>query len=90
MSMNRYRAAAARMISKYYSDALVRIRGDRHEKRESYKQVSGKLIGSDRLLAWLAAYWGLRLTRLKTFIRKIHSLFRLVYSLLTTQRIRDS
>lgn len=90
MSGQRYAAAAARMVSKYYSDAFVRIRGDRRDKRESYAQVGGKMIGSDRMLAWLAANWGLRLPRLKTFVRRIHSLSRLVYSLLTTQRIRDA
>jgi glycosyltransferase involved in cell wall biosynthesis len=90
MNANHYRAAAARMVSKYYSDAIVRFPGNRNEKRESYEQVSGKLIGSDRLLAWLAANWGLRLPHLKTFIRKVHTLLRLAYSLLTTQRIRDA
>lgn len=86
---SRYGEAAAYIVSKYYSDALVRIPADRHQKQEVYKQVSGKMIGSDRLLAWLAANWGLSMPKVKTSIRKARSLARLVYSLLTARRIRD-
>jgi glycosyltransferase involved in cell wall biosynthesis len=84
-----YGNAAAHMVSKYYSDALVRIPADSQQKQEFYKEVSAKMIGSDRLLAWLAARWGLSLPGIKTFIRKIRSLARLIYSLLSTRRIRD-
>jgi len=85
----RYRDAAARMVSKYYSDALVRVAAGRREKQELYKEAVGKMLGSDRWLAWLAARCGIELPGVKTSIRKTRSLARLAYSLLTTQRIRD-
>jgi len=83
----RYRKAAARMVSKYYSDALVRVATDKARAREAYAEVAAKLSGSDRFLSWLAATRGLRLPALKTAIRKADSLRRLIYSLLTTQRL---
>lgn len=86
----RYRKEAASMVSKYYSDALVRLPTKREEARQIYEQVTGKLIGADLLLSWLASNHGIRLPRIKTIIRKIHSLLRLTYSLLATQRIEDT
>lgn len=86
----RYSREAAYMVSKYYSDALVRIYADRSKRNEFYQQISDKVIGSDHLLAWMAAKWGLQLPWAKTFIRKLDSFARLTYSLITTERIRDS
>ena len=78
------------MVSKYYSDALVRISANSGDIRQAYAEVADKMMGSDRALAWLAARCGLRLPWLKTSIRKARSLARLLYSLLTTERIRDT
>lgn len=85
----RYGRAAARMVSKYYSDAIVRTHAGQRERLERYGKARDKMIGSDRLLAWMTAKWGLRLPRIKTSIRQAHSLARLTFSLLTTQRIRS-
>jgi len=83
----RYRKAAARMVSKHYSKVLVHIATDKEQARQAYAQVADKLLGSDRALSWLAAKYGLRLPGVKVAIRKMNSLRRLIYALLTTKRI---
>ena len=84
----RYRKEVAHMVSKYYSDVLVRrIPANNEEAHQAYAEVAGKLIGSDRALGWLAARHGMRLPGFKTAIRQADSLARLLYSLLTTRRI---
>ena len=84
---SRYHKEAARMVSKYYSDVIVRVATDNEQTRQAYEQIADKLSGSDRALAWLAARYGVRLPAIKTALRKADSLQRLVYSLLATQRI---
>jgi glycosyltransferase involved in cell wall biosynthesis len=76
------RAAANAMISKYYSDVIVRIDGPEKDRRAAYDEVASKMIGSDQWLAWLAATYGLRLIRTKDWIRKSKTLIRLGKALL--------
>ena len=84
----RYRREAAHMVSKYYSDVLVRrIPINSEEASQAYVEVADKLIGSDRALGWLAARHGMRFPNVKTAIRQVNSLARLLRSLLTTRRI---
>lgn len=84
---SRYRKEAARMVSKYYSDAFVRIPADRQEASEAFRMTEGKMIGSDRFLARLAALHGLKFGGIKSLIRKSISLLRLVNSMLISKRI---
>jgi glycosyltransferase involved in cell wall biosynthesis len=83
----KHHAAAARMVSKYYSDPLVRIPGDRAEAWAIYQKSSSKMIGTDRALAWLAARHGVRLSRLKSLLRKVHTSVRLLRAMLANRRI---
>jgi glycosyltransferase involved in cell wall biosynthesis len=74
----RFNRSVRTMISKYFSDPLVRLDASREEKRSAYLEVSDRIIGSDRILAWVAAYLGIRLPFVKDVIRKSCSLGRLV------------
>lgn len=84
---NRYDEATHEMISKYYSDPLVRLPGSKADKRRFYDEVSGKLRGSDRWLAWLAVRFDLRLALLKDLLRKSRSLKRLIKAHVLGERI---
>lgn len=86
-SGHRFDRATREMISKYYSDPLVRLTGSPEEKGRFYGEVAIKLRGSDRLLAWLAVKWGLRLPYLKDLLRKSRSLRRLIRAHLFGERI---
>jgi glycosyltransferase involved in cell wall biosynthesis len=79
-SRHRFDKAAYEMISKYYSDPLVRLPCSIEERRRFYREVADKLRGSDRLLAWLAAKCDLKLPLLKDVLRKSRSLRRLIMS----------
>lgn len=87
-SGHRFDWAAREMVSKYYSDALVRLPGALEEKRRIYGEIVKKLRGSDRLLASLAAKYGLRLSVIKDFLRKSRSLRRLVRAHIFGERIQ--
>lgn len=89
-SGHRFDWATREMISKYYSDPLVRLQGPLEERRRLYREVAAKLHGTDRLLAWLAASWGLRLPLLKDLLRKSRSLRRLIQAHLFGERIKQS
>jgi glycosyltransferase involved in cell wall biosynthesis len=74
--------AAREVISKYYSDVIVRCEGQRDERAEIYRIVSSKLRGSDHWLAWLACRWNIRLPGVKTAIRRARTVLRLLRCLL--------
>lgn len=86
-SGHRFDRATREIISKYYSDPLVRLPYPVEEKRDIYDKVSGKLRGSDRWLTWLAVKYGLRLPLLKDLLRKSRSLFRLIKVHVLSERI---
>ncbi|MEN1941723.1 glycosyltransferase [Luteimonas sp. MJ174] len=65
-------------ISKYYSDIVVRIEGAGVERKSIYQQTKSKMHGSDRLLACLAAKFGVRLPGIKSAIRKSKTLMRVI------------
>lgn len=77
-SGHRFDEAAHEMISKYYSDPLVRLPSSSEDKLRFYSEVVGKLRGSDRWLTWLAVKYGLRLPLLKDMLRKSRSMRRLI------------
>lgn len=66
------------IISKCYSDVIVRMEGSRCERIEIYSRVKNKLFGSDHLLAWMAAKFNIRLSLMKDIIRKTKTLIRLI------------
>lgn len=68
---------ARSIISKHYSDIVVRLDADRGERARIYGEIKLKLIGSDKLLAWLAARYEIRLPKLKSLVRKVKTLTRL-------------
>ena len=70
-------SAAGAVISKYYSDVIVRIEAPQEARLVAYAEAAEKLHGSDRVLAWLAARHGCRLIRIKDFIRKVKTALRL-------------
>lgn len=80
-------SATHEMISKYYSDPMVRLQGSKEDKRRLYEEVASKLLGSDRWLAWLAVKFGLRLPLLKDLLRKLRSLKRLIKAHIFGERI---
>jgi glycosyltransferase involved in cell wall biosynthesis len=83
--------ASRAVISKYYSDVIVRLDADPDERRAAYAEGAGKMFGSDRWLAWLAATLGYRLILAKDVIRKTKTIFRLVKSQLRRDlRLRES
>jgi len=84
---NRFNAATREMISKYYSDPLVRLPGSREDRRRFHDEVASRLCGSDRWMAWLAVRFDLRLPLLKDLVRKLRSLRRLIKSHLFGERI---
>jgi glycosyltransferase involved in cell wall biosynthesis len=75
--------AARKMISKYYSDAIVLSQGTQRERREAWVAHAGKIQGLDRLFAWLAARTPLRLPRMKVAFRKANTALRLMAARLT-------
>lgn len=79
--------AIREMISKYYSDPLVRLSGNLEERRRFYRDIAAKLRGSDRFLAWLSAECGLRLPIIKDLLRKSRSLRRLIKAHIFGERI---
>lgn len=79
--------ATRQMVSKYYSDPLVRLPGSTEEKRRLYCEVYDKLRGSDRWLTWLAVKYRLRLPFLKDLLRKSRSLRRLINAHIFSERI---
>jgi len=79
--------ATREMVSKYYSDPLVRLPGSVEEKRRLYSEVADKLRGSDRWLTWLAVKCRLRLPFLKDLLRKSRSLWRLIKAHILSERI---
>jgi glycosyltransferase involved in cell wall biosynthesis len=79
--------AIREMVSKYYSDPLVRLPGSAEEKRRLYNEVTDKLQGSDRWLTWLAVKYGLRLPLLKDLLRKSRSLWRLIKAHVLSERV---
>lgn len=87
-SGHRFDWATREMISKYYSDPLVRLPGNLAERRRFHREVAAKLQGSDRLLVWLAAKFGLRLPLLKDLLRKSRSLRRLIRAHILGERIK--
>lgn len=87
-SGRRFDWAIREMISKYYSDPLVRLPGSMEERRRFYHEAAEKLQGSDRLLAWLATRCGLKLPFIKDIVRKSRSLRRLIMSHAFGERIR--
>jgi glycosyltransferase involved in cell wall biosynthesis len=86
-SGHRFDEATREMVSKYYSDPLVRLPGSAEEKRRLYSEVSDKLRGSDRWLTWLAVKCSLRLPLLKNLLRKSRSLRRLIKAHIFSERI---
>ena len=80
-------AATSEMVSKYYSDPLVRLPGSMEDRRRFHNEVAGKLRGSDRWLAWLAVRFSLRLPLLKDLLRKSRSLRRLIHAHVVGERI---
>jgi len=87
-SDHRFDAATSEMVSKYYSDPLVRLPGSKDDRRRFHDEVASKLCGSDRWMTWLAVRFGLRLPLLKDLVRKLRSLRRLIKSHLFGERIR--
>ncbi|WP_284320912.1 glycosyltransferase [Dyella acidisoli] len=86
-SEHRFDKATREMISKYYSDPLVRLPCPIEERRRFHLDIADKLQGSDRLLAWLAAKYDLKLPLLKDVARKSRSLRRLIMSHALCERI---
>jgi hypothetical protein len=89
-SGHRFDEAAHEMISKYYSDPLVRLPSSSEDKLRFYSEVVGKLRGSDRWLTWLAVKYGLRLPLLKDMLRKSRSMRRLIKAHIIGGRILAS
>lgn len=86
---HRFDGAAGEMISKYYSDPLVRLPGMRAEKQLLYREIADKLRASDRLLAWIAVTTGVRLPLMKDLLRKSRTLCRLFAAHVRSERISD-
>lgn len=83
----RFEAATSEMISKYYSDSLVRLPASMEDRRRFHDEVATKLRGSDRWLAWLAVRFDLQLPQLKDLLRKCRSLRRLILAHIFSERI---
>lgn len=79
--------AARAVVSKYYSDVLVRYATGEPHAQAIYQELSGRMHGHERLLAWLAVYRGIRLSWLKDLLRKVRTLSRLAIGHATTRRI---
>jgi glycosyltransferase involved in cell wall biosynthesis len=75
------------VISKYYSDVLVRYSARNPHVRTIYKELCSHMYGHERFLAWLAVYCGIRLSWLKDLLRKTRTLSRLLAGHATTRRI---
>jgi glycosyltransferase involved in cell wall biosynthesis len=86
---HRFDKAVAIMISKYYSDPLVRLAGSRAEKQAFYIQVAKKLSPADRLLTWIAVKTGARLILIRDLLRKSGTFMRLFVAHLRSERISD-
>lgn len=86
-SGHRFDKATREMISKYYSDPLVRLPCSIDEKRRLYREIADKLEGPDHLLAWLAVKCNLKLPLLKDVLRKSRSARRLIMSHAFGERI---
>lgn len=86
-SGHRFDEAIREMVSKYYSDPLVRLPSTLEERCRFHRDVACKLLGSDRWLAWLAVKRDLRLPIVKDILRKFRSLSRLVKSHVRSKRI---
>jgi glycosyltransferase involved in cell wall biosynthesis len=82
-----YAAAARTVTSKYLSDVLVRIDAPTDTKRDVYRHVRKKLVGSDRVLSWLSTFLRLPLPRTKDALRQMATLRRQLKSHLTCRRI---
>lgn len=83
-----YRRAVTSVVSKYYSDVLVRYTTDAEQQSRLYRELRTRMIGFDRLLAWLAICANIRLPGLKDTLRKIKTFSRLVRGHLMTRRIQ--
>ena len=66
------------VLSKHYSDALVRTDAGRPELSMAYRSVRGKLDIDDHLFSWLSVRYGIRLKLAKTIARKIKTFTRLL------------
>lgn len=66
------------VISKHYSDALVRTNAEQSELLQVYLSVRGRLSLDDHLFSWLSVRCGFRLLLLKTIVRKTKTLLRLI------------
>lgn len=66
------------VLSKHYSDALIGCSSRPDYRKVLYLENRSKILGSDRILAWLAAIAGLRLTRAKALLRKSKTLGRML------------
>ncbi|MDE2236197.1 MAG: hypothetical protein KGK44_11725, partial [Gammaproteobacteria bacterium] len=74
-----YAGEVRRMTSKYLSDALVRYSGDAVRKRTAYITVSANLTFSDRIFSAVALVIGTSPGIIKTTLRKIRSLSRILH-----------
>ncbi|HOB02272.1 MAG TPA: glycosyltransferase [Casimicrobium huifangae] len=70
--------AARPVLSKHYSDALVRTDVGQPELSLAYRSVREKLDIDDHLFSWLSVQYGIRLKLAKTITRKIKTLTRLL------------
>lgn len=73
----------ARMVSKYYSDAIVRTVSEPKDAMIAYREARERLVGSDRALAFLAARYGIRLPMFKTILRRLSTLSRVARAAFT-------
>ena len=86
---HRFDKPVAAMISKYYSDPLVRLPGTLSEKQAFYAQVAKKLNPADRLLTWIAVTTGMRMVLIKDLLRKSRTALRLAMAHLRSERVND-
>jgi glycosyltransferase involved in cell wall biosynthesis len=82
-----YVMASRAVVSKYYSDVMVRYPAGESRARTIYEELCGRMHGHERLLAWLAVYHSIRLAWLKDLLRKTRTLSRLLAGHVTTRRI---
>lgn len=81
---------ASAVVSKHYSDALVCCQTRPENRKMLYSENCSKIVGSDRILAWLAAVAGIRLIRTKAFFRKSKTLRRMIRYELTSRFHRSA
>ena len=77
-TQGRYQSEVKIMTSKYFSDAIVRFRGERNMKKSRFLEVSDQLTVSDRFFCEMKLYSRTPSAAMKTLHRKVGTLVRIL------------